>query len=209
MLARSMPWELPGWTLPETTYLSSDGFGGEWSGLQRRSPGTHVNVKPRQLRKRPMTRRSVKSSTRNCCSGWLVRFRNGAMATAMLGRSHGHCGCDFRGLRDRWAACLVALPSSVISPMPSPLMSCAHLILVKRQNRRSLRGVLFCFRAFALCKRKSQARRICSKSATGRSTPEPTSPARPLHRPKQQFLNFLPLRQGQGSFLPTPLSGLR
>lgn len=115
MLARSMPWELPGWTLPETTYLSSDGFGGERSGLQRRSPGTHVNVKPRQLRKRPMTRRSVKSSTRNCCSGWLVRLRNGAMATAMLGRSHGHCGCDFRGFRDRWAACLVALPSSGIS----------------------------------------------------------------------------------------------
>jgi len=134
MLARSMPWELPGWTLPETTYLSSDGLGGERLGLQRRSPGTHVNVKPRQLRKRPMTRRSVKSSTRNWCSGWLVRLRNSAMATAMLGRSHGHCGCDFRGFRDRAAACLGALPMSGIYNA-STIMSCTHLISIKRQNR--------------------------------------------------------------------------
>ena len=51
-MARSMPWELPCWTLPETTYLSSDGFGGEGSGVQYRSPGTQVNVEPRQLRKK-------------------------------------------------------------------------------------------------------------------------------------------------------------
>ena len=146
MLARSIPWELPCWTLPETTYLSSDGFGGERSGLQRRSPGVHVNVKPRQLRKRPMTRRSVKSSTRNCCSEWLVRFRNGAMATAMLGRSHGHCGCDFCCLRDRWGACLIALPSSGISDAFT-INESAHLILVKRQSRvkyeQSLLGIQF------------------------------------------------------------------
>src|SRR5215467_9796343 len=134
MLARSIPWELPCWTLPETTYLSSDGSGGERSGVKRRSPATHVNVKPRQLRKRPITRRSVKLSTRNCCCGWLVRLRNGAIATAMLGSRHGHCGCDSLGFRDRSAGCLGALPSSGIYNA-STIMSRAHLIPVKRQNR--------------------------------------------------------------------------
>jgi len=130
----------PAWTLPEIMYLSRDGFGGERSEVQRRSPGTQVNVNPRQLRKRPMTRPSVKSSTRSRCSGWLVRLRNGAMATAMLGSSHGHCGCDFRGFRDRWATCLGALASSGICNV-STIMSCAHLILVKASKSRQIRTV--------------------------------------------------------------------
>jgi len=37
----------------------------------------------------------------------------------------------------------------------------------------------------------------------------PTFPQRPHHRPRQQFLNVLPLPQGQESFRPTPRNGFR
>jgi len=146
MLARSIPWELPCWILPETTYLSSGGFGGERLSAQARSPGSQENEKPRQRRNNSVTKRSVKLSTRNCCLRSPVRLRVGAMATAMLGSRHGHCGCDSPGFRDRSAACLGALPWSGIYDA-STIMSCAHLIRVKRQNRvkykQSLRRVRF------------------------------------------------------------------
>src|ERR1700719_3461085 len=105
MLARSVPRELPCWILPDTTYLSSEGFGDERFGLQRRSTGSQENEKPRQWRNRSVRRRSVKPSTRHCCSGLPVRLRNGATATAMLGSRQGHCGSDFRDSSDRWVPC--------------------------------------------------------------------------------------------------------
>src|SRR5262245_63126279 len=94
MLTRSIPWRLPRWILPETTYLSSDEFGGARLGVQRGPRAIQANEKPRQRRKRSVTRRSVKPSTRHCCLVSPVRLRNGATATAMLGSRQGQRGGD-------------------------------------------------------------------------------------------------------------------
>jgi hypothetical protein len=141
MLDRSIPWELPCWILPETTYLSSDGFGGERLSAQARSPGSQQNEKPRQRRNNSVTRRSVKLSTKKFRMRSPVRLRVGATATAMLGNRHGHCGCDLVSPPDRCAARLVGSPWSGIYNA-STIMSCAYLISIKRQNRVKYRQPL-------------------------------------------------------------------
>src|SRR6516164_2478599 len=122
MLARSIPWGPPRWTLPETTYLSSDGFGIERFEVQRRSPGSQANEKPRQRRNSSMTRWWVRSSTRICCLGSPVRLRKGATATAVLGRRHDHWGGDLVNIRYGRTRCFgsnarydIFYPSTVLS----------------------------------------------------------------------------------------------
>jgi len=69
MLARSIPGEPLRWTLPETTYLSSGGFGGGRLPTQRGSRGSQANENPRQCRNRSATSRSVNPSAKDRCLG--------------------------------------------------------------------------------------------------------------------------------------------